>query len=165
VRLTPWPFPVGRIAVLCNVRFFALKKRDGQWHCLPSDDVETGKKISYYRGRRKKKEDEQVQGGCLTSFSKIILNPHFCLGHIGVVTCLSLSSDGNYLASGGEDKTIRLWDTRSQKLIETFRGHRNGVSVRSGLSLTIQGISHPHPSITFREFHFGKEPINSIHAP
>jgi len=66
------------------------------------------------------------------------------LGHIGVVTCLSLSSDGNYLASGGEDKTIRLWDTRSQKLIETFRGHRNGVSVRSWLNLTIPGKAHPH---------------------
>jgi len=73
-------------------------------------DVETGKKTCRYRGRRKRRENEQLQG------------------HIGVVTCLSLSSDGNYLASGGEDKTVRIWDTRSQKLIETFKGHRNGVS-------------------------------------
>ena len=50
-------------------------------------------------------------------------------GHLGTVTCMSVSSDGNFLASGGDDKTVRIWDTRSQKLLETFRGHRNGVTV------------------------------------
>ena len=30
------------------------------------------------------------------------------VGHVGPVTCLAL--DGNFLLSGGEDWSVRLWD-------------------------------------------------------
>jgi WD40 repeat protein/serine/threonine protein kinase len=34
-------------------------------------------------------------------------------GHEGAVECLELSRDGALLASGAQDKTVRIWDTRS----------------------------------------------------
>jgi WD40 repeat protein len=41
-------------------------------------------------------------------------------GHVGPVTCLALSPDGKRLVSGSKDKTIRVWDTTSGKLIHRF---------------------------------------------
>jgi ribosomal RNA-processing protein 9 len=44
------------------------------------------------------------------------------------VLAVAVSSDGRYLASGGRDKLVRVWDTRSQRLVESFSGHRDLVS-------------------------------------
>ncbi|KAL6069523.1 Ribosomal RNA processing 9, U3 small nucleolar RNA binding protein [Balamuthia mandrillaris] len=82
-------------------------------------DVETGKKYFYYgrRSRNNMKKGEKVTG------------------HIGHVLAVAVSSDGNLLASGGVDKIIRVWDTRSHTLVDTLKGHRNhvtGLTFRKG---------------------------------
>ena len=48
-------------------------------------------------------------------------------GHVGTVQCVAFAADKKTLASGGSDKTIRLWDVSSGKLRETLEGHTHGL--------------------------------------
>jgi WD40 repeat protein len=48
-------------------------------------------------------------------------------GHNGPVWCLAFSPDSNLLASASLDRTIKLWDLTSGKLIATCRGHTHEV--------------------------------------
>ena len=49
-------------------------------------------------------------------------------GHKTSVTALQFSPDGQTLATGGNDKTIRFWDVSSLKLTSTFFGHTDEVT-------------------------------------
>ena len=51
--------------------------------------------------------------------------------HIDVVVALSFSPDGRILASGSADKTIKLWEMPSGKLINTLKEHTNTVEALS----------------------------------
>ena len=46
--------------------------------------------------------------------------------HTGLLT-LAISSNGELLATAGEDMKIRLWKLKTGKLIKTFTGHKRGV--------------------------------------
>ena len=48
-------------------------------------------------------------------------------GHSGSVRCVAFSADGSRLASGSEDRTIRLWDGRTGHDIATLKGHAGTV--------------------------------------
>ena len=50
------------------------------------------------------------------------------LGHTSEVTSVSFSPDGNTLASGATDVTVKLWDVATRRNIATLRGHRNNVT-------------------------------------
>lgn len=41
---------------------------------------------------------------------------------------LAISPDGNTLASGGDDKIIKLWDLNTQKLVNSVMGHSQAVT-------------------------------------
>ncbi len=47
---------------------------------------------------------------------------HTLMGHTGAVTAVAISLDGQMLASGSRDRTIRLWDLKTGKLLHTFAG-------------------------------------------
>src|SRR5262245_43598937 len=48
-------------------------------------------------------------------------------GHTEGVLSVAFSPDGKTLASGGGDKTVRLWDVASRKLTATLKGHTEKV--------------------------------------
>lgn len=56
---------------------------------------------------------------------------HFSLtGHTRGVNCLDYSPSGEkpYIVSGGDDKTVRVWDYQTKQCLQTLSGHTNNVT-------------------------------------
>ena len=49
-------------------------------------------------------------------------------GHEGWVTTVAFSPDGNWIVSGSEDKTLRIWDSREGGKLRVLRGHSSALS-------------------------------------
>jgi WD40 repeat protein len=50
------------------------------------------------------------------------------LGHSGAVTCLAVNPGGDSLITGGEDKSVRVWEVASGKQLRSFQGHLTKVT-------------------------------------
>jgi WD40 repeat protein len=48
-------------------------------------------------------------------------------GSFGAANCVSLSPNGNHVASAHEDRIVRIWDMRAGQLVGTLRGHTDWV--------------------------------------
>lgn len=56
------------------------------------------------------------------------------VGHAGPVAGLAVTADGKFLVTGGDDKTVRVWEVTSAKQLRSFQGHvekLTAVAVRS----------------------------------
>ena len=63
-------------------------------------------------------------------------------GHTDEIWALALSSDGKYLASGGKDRIIGVWNVENPveiSWVKGFTGHRDSISV-SAAALHLLGL-------------------------
>jgi WD40 repeat protein len=52
-------------------------------------------------------------------------------GHAKPIDCVAYSPDGKYVAAGGRDQTIRLWDVATAQQVRCFEGHSDKAQGRS----------------------------------
>ncbi len=82
-------------------------------------DVETGKR---HRFVRKASSANSSRGGAPW------LAPAATRGSQTSLLAATVSTDGSYLAVGGGDKKVHIYDTRSRTCIKSFGGHKDEVS-------------------------------------
>ncbi|MEU7156821.1 nSTAND1 domain-containing NTPase [Streptomyces chrestomyceticus] len=63
----------------------------------------------------------EARGSLLSAYGAFRANQF--TGHTGVVTAVAFSPDGRTLATGSVDRTVKLWDTATDRLRGTFIGH------------------------------------------
>lgn len=79
-------------------------------------DLRTGKKLSTAYKQKSIKGKQKAEPG----------------GHTDEIWALALSSDGKYLASGGKDRIIGVWNVENIdgiSWVKGFTGHRDSISV------------------------------------
>lgn len=52
----------------------------------------------------------------------------YCFRHSQYITSVAFSPDGKYILSGSYDKTVKLWDRRTGRMVRNFVGHTDWVS-------------------------------------
>lgn len=92
----------------------ACRKEEFPWHGSGSIGFRVARSDS---GDWEKRLRNMAARGTATTLS----------GHTATVMSLAFSPDGKTLASGSEDRTIRLWDVVTAKNTATFNGHNHRV--------------------------------------
>jgi WD40 repeat protein len=74
---------------------------------------------------RRKFKEEPLKMITALPITKQSWNAHLqtLWGHLGRVTTVVFSPDGQMVASGSRDCTIRLWDSKTGKELQTLQGH------------------------------------------
>ncbi|KAH7101193.1 WD40 repeat-like protein [Auriculariales sp. MPI-PUGE-AT-0066] len=80
-------------------------------------DLQTGKEVKRFP---KLRSDSKGKGKARAE--------HALDGHTDQVLALALSSDGKFLASGGRDRKLCIWDAQAATFVRAFTGHRDAVS-------------------------------------
>ncbi|RYF85276.1 MAG: hypothetical protein EON98_07030, partial [Chitinophagaceae bacterium] len=50
------------------------------------------------------------------------------VGHSSLVECAAFSPDGNYVVTASSDKTIKIWEALTGRLLDELKGHTNDVN-------------------------------------
>ena len=77
-------------------------------------------------------------------------------GHANWVRAVAFSPDGRHVLSGGDDRTVRLWDVWTGQAVHTLRGHADHVFFVAFLEDGRQGISADGDSIRWWDLDTGK---------
>lgn len=110
--------PVNSISYSPDGRYLASGSRDGT---VKLWDVSNGHELQTLG-----KQSENV-GSLIYSFD----GGYKVTGYSEYINSISFSPDGRYLASGSNNKTIKLWDVSSGRKVRTFEGHAGPVNATS----------------------------------
>lgn len=69
-----------------------------------------------------------IYSGNLLANSKLPGSTKVMRGHTSFVACVAFSPQGNLLASGSYDETIRIWDVKKGKCLRVMPAHSDPVS-------------------------------------
>ena len=75
------------------------------------------------------KKEQLFAAGLLNGLIKVLKNKEVVTlsGHKASVNSVSFNFDGTLLASASADKTLKIWDLKSEKTIAEFKGHSNTI--------------------------------------
>jgi WD40 repeat protein len=76
-----------------------------------------------------KRDKRQVTPLALLRISANLLHSTL-MGHKKQVNCCKWNQNGNWLATGSKDGLIKLFDIRTMREIEVYKGHNSDVSIR-----------------------------------
>ncbi|KAG5183169.1 WD40-repeat-containing domain protein [Tribonema minus] len=83
-------------------------------------DVETGaRKVLCARWKKRPAAERAARGGGGGGGEQ---------EHCAEVLAIAASTDGRYVAAGGRDKLVRVWDCRTDEVVASFSGHRDAVT-------------------------------------
>ncbi|KIO16563.1 hypothetical protein M407DRAFT_33785 [Tulasnella calospora MUT 4182] len=114
-RLRGHKMPVTAAAMSEDGRILFSASKDGN---IIKWDLITGKRI--YTHFRKKRPPPDAKG---KGKEPVVIE-----GHTDEVLALAMSSDGKYLASGGKDRKVVIWDAQQFKWLKSFAGHKDLIS-------------------------------------
>nr|VWP00621.1 MRP-like transporter [Ganoderma boninense] len=106
----------------------AVASQDGRWLFTSGKegsiikwDLHTGKQVhTYHKARADKVKGKSRDTGEV-------------IGHTDEVWALAVSPDGKYLASGGKDRRVGVWDVEKNEWVKGFGGHRDCISTPTQL--------------------------------
>jgi WD40 repeat protein len=133
----PQPSPIYAVAWTPDGKQLATGSYD---HSIKFWDADSGKLVREIEpGSEQPRPAPKLAAlapGLVGSFAGAWLNAPPSPGHHDQVFTLAFTKDGRYLASGSSDRTVKLWDAKTGKLVHDF----------SNPSLKPQGPGQPPPS-------------------
>lgn len=90
-------------------------------------DVETGKRYDMWSTNRGGTEELGLATAAATTTADWV-KPTARQGSRNSLLSVAVSSDGRYLATGGGDKLVHIWDARNRQRLRTFPGHKDAVT-------------------------------------
>ncbi|PWN48956.1 WD40 repeat-like protein [Violaceomyces palustris] len=88
------------------------------------------------KSKRKAPQGYSTPSDVTSSYSQLESLPSMHSTKPAGVSCLQLSSDGDLLFTGGNDKNVQVYDRRSSKVIASLKGHSKRVT-----RLAVSGLS------------------------
>ncbi|KAL6306873.1 WD40 repeat-like protein [Sparassis latifolia] len=113
LRLRGHRLPTTAAVGSTDARWLFTGSKDGS---IVKWDMYTGRKsYTFYKVRPVK---EKEKGKAVADIQ----------GHTDEVWALAMSEDGRYLASGGKDRRVGVWDVEKNEWVKGFGGHRDSIS-------------------------------------
>lgn len=130
IRLKGHKLPLTHAVCSSDGRWIYTASKDG---CIIKWNLNTGRKLATVFKIRPKAQSNSKKG------KKKLPSQQDVNGHTDEILALALSDDGHYLASGGRDRRIGVWDVQGDEIkwIKGFKGHRDTIS-----SLAFRKNSH-----------------------